>query len=105
LGVNVKNLGIDQLGIEERLALIDEIWSSVCADAPAFPLTDAQRKELDRRLADDDARPDDVVPWEDARQSIQQRLSIRGAFVSSCDALPKRKSRTRPNGMTERVRA
>lgn len=72
--VSVKTLGIDRLNVDDRLALVEEIWATICADAKAFPLTDAQRAELDRRVADDDAFPDDVVPWDEVKASVQSRL-------------------------------
>jgi putative addiction module component (TIGR02574 family) len=75
MSVSAKALGIDRLNVDERLALVDEIWASICADAAIFPLTEAQRAELDRRLADDDAFPDDVVPWADVKASIRARLA------------------------------
>ena len=72
--VSVKTLGIDRLDVDERLALVEEIWATICADAKAFPLTDAQRAELDRRVTDDDAFPDDVVPWDEVKASVRSRL-------------------------------
>ena len=42
--------------------------------AKAFPLTDAQRAELDRRIGDDDAFPDDVVPWDEVKALVRSRL-------------------------------
>jgi putative addiction module component (TIGR02574 family) len=72
--VSVKTLGIDRLNVDERLALVEEIWATICADAKGFPLTDAQRAELDRRVADDDAFPDDVVPWDEVKASVRSRL-------------------------------
>lgn len=74
MNVSVKTLGIDRLNVDERLALVEEIWATICADAKAFPLTDAQRAELDRRVADDDAFPDDVVPWDEVKASVRARL-------------------------------
>jgi putative addiction module component (TIGR02574 family) len=74
MGVSVKTLGIDRLNIDDRLALVEEIWASICADAKFFPLTDGQRAELDRRVADDDAFPDDVVPWDEVKASVRSRL-------------------------------
>ena len=74
MGVSVKTLGIDRLNVDERLALVEEIWATICADSAAFPLTDAQRAELDRRVADDDAFPDDVVPWDAVKASVRARL-------------------------------
>jgi putative addiction module component (TIGR02574 family) len=75
MGVSVKSLGIDQLNVDERLALIEEIWATICSDAKAFPLTEAQRAELDRRVADDDAFPDDVVPWDEVKATVRSRLA------------------------------
>jgi len=71
--VSVKTLGIDRLDVDARLALVEEISETICADAKAFPLTDAQRAELDRRVTDDDAFPDDVVPWDEVKASVRSR--------------------------------
>jgi putative addiction module component (TIGR02574 family) len=49
MGASAKSLGIDKLDVEDRLALVEEIWASIVADAEAFPLTPAHRQELDRR--------------------------------------------------------
>ncbi|MCW5604118.1 MAG: addiction module protein [Burkholderiales bacterium] len=74
MSVSVKTLGIDRLNVDERLALVEEIWATICADAKEFPLTEAQRTELDRRVADDDSFPDDVVPWDEVKASVRSRL-------------------------------
>ena len=71
MSVSLKSLGIEQLSVEERLALVEELWDSIAA---ATPLTDAQPAELDRRLADHEAHPDDVVSWEEVKSSITARL-------------------------------
>ncbi len=74
MSVSVKTLGIDQLGVDERLALVEEIWATICADVKAFPLSDEQRAELDRRVADDDSFPEDVVPWDEVKAAVRSRL-------------------------------
>jgi putative addiction module component (TIGR02574 family) len=74
MGASAKSLGIDKLDVEDRLALVEEIWASIVADAEAFPLTPAQRQELDRRVADDDAYPNDVIPWSEVKASVRARL-------------------------------
>ncbi len=74
MAVSLKSLGIDRLGVEERIALVEEIWDSIAADSAAVPLTAPQRDELDRRLADHVANPDDVVSWEDVKTSLDERL-------------------------------
>ncbi len=74
MGASLKSLGIDRLPVEERLALVEDIWDSIAADSAALPLTDVQSDELDRRLAEHETNPDDVVPWEELRESISERL-------------------------------
>ena len=74
MSITSKTLGIDRMDVNERLALVEEIWASICADAQAFPLSEAQRAELDRRVADDNEFPDDVVPWDEVKKSVQARL-------------------------------
>jgi putative addiction module component (TIGR02574 family) len=60
----MQELGIARLSVEDRLALAQEIWDSIAADIERAPLPEAQRQELERRLADSLARPDAVAPWE-----------------------------------------
>lgn len=70
----VKSLGIDRLGIEERLDLVEEIWASIAADPQAPPLTVAQRADLDQRIADYQANPEAVVAWSDVKTEAEARF-------------------------------
>jgi putative addiction module component (TIGR02574 family) len=74
MAVSLKALGIDQLGVEERLTLVEQIWDSIAADSAAVPLTPEQRQELERRLAAHAANPDDAVPWSEVRESLSKLL-------------------------------
>lgn len=74
MAVSLKSLGIERLGIEERLTLVEELWDSIAADSAVVPFTQAQRAELDRRIAEHEANPSDVVPWEEVKVSITERL-------------------------------
>ncbi len=60
----MQSLGIDQLSLAERLTLVHDIWDSIANESPQPALTDGLRTELDRRLDEDDAAADDVIPWE-----------------------------------------
>ena len=66
------------LPVHERLQLIGHIWDSIAEEAESdprvLPLTDAQRAELDRRLAEHERDPGAAVSWEEALDGIQQRL-------------------------------
>jgi putative addiction module component (TIGR02574 family) len=64
----MKKLGIDRLNTEQRLSLLEEIWESL--DEPSVPLSDAQRAELENRIADHEANPEEVVPLDDVRKSV-----------------------------------
>ena len=75
MNASIKSLGIDRLPIEERLALVEDLWDSISDDSAALPLTEAQRVELQKRIEEDDAHPDDVVPWEQVKASTLARLA------------------------------
>ena len=64
----MKKLGIDRLNAEQRLSLIEEIWESL--EDSSVPLTDAQRAELENRIADHQSDPEDIVTLEDVRKSV-----------------------------------
>lgn len=51
--VNTVNTLLDeikQLGIAERLQLVEDLWDSVAVRASEFPISESQKVELDRRL-------------------------------------------------------
>ena len=53
--------------VEDRLRLMEQIWDGLLNQGHEPELTAAQKAEIDRRLADDDAAPDDVVSWEEVK--------------------------------------
>ena|SRR5437588_2901277 len=66
-------IDIDKLSPEERLDLIEELWDSLSADAAKIPLTDAQARELDRRVAEMDEDNSLGIPWETVLAQIRER--------------------------------
>jgi putative addiction module component (TIGR02574 family) len=73
----LEQLGLDRLSLEDRLAVAEALWESVLKEADAAPVPEAQRVELERRLADSIARPDAVTPWE----VVKARAQLRGLPV------------------------
>ncbi len=71
-------LDLDKLTRDEKLQLIDQIWDSLEADADDLPLTESQRRELDRRLDEMDRGDVAGIPWEQALKEIQSRLKWSG---------------------------
>jgi putative addiction module component (TIGR02574 family) len=59
------------LSIDDRIWLVQAIIDLINGDAE---LTDGQKQELDRRIADMDANPDDEVPWEQAYAESLKRV-------------------------------
>jgi putative addiction module component (TIGR02574 family) len=59
---------IGSLSAAEKFELLDVLWESLEADAPAP--TDEQRAELDYRVAKYEQNPSDVIPWEQVRAGL-----------------------------------
>ncbi len=49
----------------------EEISDSIAATPEQIPVTDAQREELDRRLALHERESSRVIPWEEVRDKLQ----------------------------------
>lgn len=63
-----------QLSIEDQLELIEALWDSIAEHDAVPPLTDAQVAELDRRIAEHEANPGDIVPWDEVKASALARI-------------------------------
>ncbi len=59
-----------ELSVPERIQLVGEIWDSIAALPQPLLLTPAQRDELDRRLENFQAHPDDGSSWEEIKRRI-----------------------------------
>ena len=58
------------LSIEDRLELVERIWNSIAEDERDFQLTDAQRAELDRRIALHEANLNRGKPWDEIKKRL-----------------------------------
>ena len=70
-----QQLGIDRLSVAERLALVQDIWNSLEDDIERMPLNEKERTELQLRLDDDEAHPDDTLEWETIKAAALRRWS------------------------------
>ena len=61
------------LGVKERLELLEEIWDSIAAHPEAVPLTAAQRKELDRRKRKHKRDPSQAKAWSEVHNRLEKR--------------------------------
>ena len=62
-----------KLSAAERLELVEDLWDSIADEDEVLALTDEQREDLERRLAEADADPTGGPPWEEVRERIRQR--------------------------------
>jgi len=74
MSTTLTTLGIDKLNASERLDLIGEIWDSIADEVQAAPLTEAMKREIDRRLAAHRSNPDAAVPWAQVEAEALKRL-------------------------------
>ena len=61
--VNIKELGIDQLSVREKLDLIEQIWDSLPAEVQPDEVPDWHLAILARRRAEAEASPGVGKPW------------------------------------------
>ena len=60
------------LPVAERVRLVEAIWDSISAVPEALPLTDWQKQELDRRLAEFEANPEEGSTLEEVFARIRR---------------------------------
>lgn len=75
---SLRELGLDKLSIEDRLAVAEAILESVALETDDIMLSVELRAELERRLADSIARPDAVISWTEVKaRALSRRKEVR----------------------------
>jgi putative addiction module component (TIGR02574 family) len=62
------SLALDEIrgmSVAERLKLLDDIWESLLEEPEALPLSEAQAREIDRRLDAYRRHGDRGISWEE----------------------------------------
>ena len=62
-----------ELPVADRLRAVEEIWESIVAAPETLPLTESQRRELERRLKLHQEKPEAAQPWEAVRSRLLER--------------------------------
>ncbi len=62
------------LDIDEQIELVEAIWNGIVSRDAAPSLTDAQITELDRRLEDHLANPDDAIGWDEVKAAALAKI-------------------------------
>jgi putative addiction module component (TIGR02574 family) len=64
-----------KLSPAERIQLAEDLWDSVAAQPERLPaLSDDQRQEIERRIAEHARDPGSALTWEDVRARLWSRL-------------------------------
>lgn len=64
-----------KLSPAERIQLAEDLWDSVAAQPDLLPaLSDDQRQEIERRVAEHMRNPSSALRWEDVRTRLWSRL-------------------------------
>jgi len=63
---------IFRLSVAERVQLAEDLWDSVASSPEKIATTDAQRKELDRRLKAHAKDPSAALPWDEVRRRLKK---------------------------------
>lgn len=57
----------EKMSATERIRYVQELWDRIAATPRDVPASDTMKEELDRRLAEHHAAPDDVLDWKAVR--------------------------------------
>jgi putative addiction module component (TIGR02574 family) len=65
---------LKKLSVEERLQLLEDVWTSLDEDHPhPMPMPKWHEEELDRRLKAFEENPEAGEPWEEVRKRLIER--------------------------------
>jgi putative addiction module component (TIGR02574 family) len=73
-----ETISIEKLSLEQRLDLLDRVWTSLTADDTVPEIPEWHRRELLRRIERADNNPDESLTLEEARRRVfgEHRLRI-----------------------------
>ena len=63
---------ITDLSTAERILLAEELWNSILPEQEKIGITEDQKQELDRRLADYHKSPEAGASWEELKNRIKR---------------------------------
>ena len=66
--------GFDELPADEKLDYLQSLWDRMAAHPEQVPVPEWHRAVIAKRLAEHREHPDDVMPWEELRESVKEKL-------------------------------
>lgn len=62
------------LDIDEQIELVEAIWNGIVSRGAVPTITESQKIELDNRLEDYLANPDNVISWDEVNAKVLARI-------------------------------
>lgn len=66
--------GFEEMSIDEKIEYVQSLWDLISADAATVPVPAWQKEILEERLAELEANPDSVVPWEEVFDRVSREI-------------------------------
>ena len=63
---------VDSWPIDERIQLVEAVWDRIVDGGEHYELTPPQKADLDRRLAELKAAPEDVLSWDEITEFVRR---------------------------------
>ena len=63
----------DEMSPAEQILHVQDLWDRIADEPERIPVSEAQRTELNRRLDEHRANPDDVVSWDALKNRLRQK--------------------------------
>ncbi len=64
---------ISELGLSEKLLLVEDIWDSIAADNSEIPMSVWQKKELDKRYKEYKEGKLGLHNWEEVHKDLREK--------------------------------
>ena len=71
MAANARDLGLDKLPTEDKVALINELWADVVAEERSHPLAPEVAKKIDERVAEYEANPNQLHTLEEVMATLK----------------------------------
>jgi len=73
MSTTLTDLGLDRLSVDDRLALLSELWDSIPNDTSYPSLSESEERVIESRIADLDSNPENVLTWDEIKQSLRDK--------------------------------
>ena len=65
---------IKKLSLQERILIVEDIWDSIMLSNEQLSMTEKQKKDLDKRLTDDENDQTSGSDWPEVKNRIESKL-------------------------------